>query len=306
MMKKRQKFLIALCVVLASPIVLYLIGLARRPARTDVVRSLAPGVTYSRKALSSPRPIQMHVIKMDLTQPGLTSTVTASDGKGHELETTARTATEFLKSSGANLAINASFFYPFRENHPLDYYPHSGDRVNSVGQTIHNGQAYSPHEATRSPLCLKPIGSSPVGLNPLAQILRDQPCPKDTQTAVSGNEVILMDGKPTTDRGADDRKNPYARVAVGTDRSGKTLWIVVIDGKQIGYSMGMTLDELAKLFQDLGADRALNLDGGGSSTIAIQTPEGIEVLNAPIHTHLPMTERPVANHLGFYFPKETP
>jgi Phosphodiester glycosidase len=295
-MKKRQKFLIALCVVLASPIVLYLIGLARRPARTDVVRSLAPGVTYSRKALSSPRPIQIHVIKMDLTQPGLKSTVTASDGKGEELETTARTATEFLKSSGANLAINASFFYPFRENNPLDYYPHSGDRVNSVGQTIHNGQAYSPHEATRSPLCL----------SPLAQILRDQPCPQDTQTAVSGNEVILMDGKPTDDRGADDRKNPYARVAVGTDRSGTTLWIVVIDGKQIGYSMGMTLDELAKLFQDLGADRALNLDGGGSSTIALQTSQGIELLNAPIHTHLPMTERPVANHLGFYFPKEAP
>ncbi len=299
-MKKRKKILMGLALLLASPIVLYLIGLTRRPARTDLVRSLAPGVTYSRKALSNPRPIQMHVITLDLTQPGLTSTVTASDthpsNPGDELETTARTATEFLKSSGANLAINASFFYPFRENHPLDYYPHSGDRVNSVGQTIHNGKPYSPHEATRSPLCL----------NPLATILRDQPCPNNTQTAVSGNQVILIDGKPTDDKGAEDRNNPYARVAVGTDRSGKTLWIVVIDGKQVGYSMGMTLDELARVFQDLGADRALNLDGGGSSTIALQTPQGIELLNAPIHTHLPMTERPVANHLGFYFPKETP
>ncbi len=304
-MKKRQKILLGLVLLLASPIVLYTIGLARRPARTDVVRTLAPGVTYSRKALSNPRPIQMHIIQMDLTQPGLKSTVTASDtdpaNQSDELETTARTATEFLKSSGANLAINASFFYPFRENHPLDYYPHSGDRVNTVGQTIHNGKPYSPHEATRSPLCLNPIGS-----NPLAQILPDQPCPKDTQTAVSGNEVILMDGKPTDDKGAEDRKNPYARVAVGTDRSGKTLWIVVIDGKQVGYSMGMTLDELARVFQDLGADRALNLDGGGSSTIALQTAQGIELLNAPIHTHLPMTERPVANHLGFYFPKPSP
>lgn len=304
-MKKRKKILIGFAIVLASPFLLYLIGLARRPARTDLVRSLAPGVTYSRKALSNPRPIQMHIITMDLTQPGLKSTVTASDtnpaNPNDELETTARTTTEFLKSSGANLAINASFFYPFRENHPFDYYPHSGDRVNTVGHTIHNGKPYSPHEPTRSPLCLNPIG-----LNPPAQILRDQPCPKNTQTAVSGNEVILMDGKPTKDRGAEDRNNPYARVAVGTDRSGKTLWIVVTDGKQLGYSMGMKLDELARVFQDLGADRALNLDGGGSSTIALQTPQGIELLNAPIHTHLPMTERPVANHLGFYFPADKP
>ncbi|RUS47929.1 phosphodiester glycosidase family protein [Cohnella sp. AR92] len=42
---------------------------------------------------------------------------------------------------------------------------------------------------------------------------------------------------------------------------------VVVDGRSSGYSRGMTLDEFAKLFVDLGATEAYNLDGGGSSTM---------------------------------------
>jgi len=66
------------------------------------------------------------------------------------------------------------------------------------------------------------------------------------------------------------------------------------------YSEGMTIVELAKFVQQLGVDRALNLDGGGSTTLVMGTRLGARVLNAPIHTKVPMRERPVANHLGFY------
>ncbi|MBD2020680.1 phosphodiester glycosidase family protein, partial [Leptolyngbya sp. FACHB-36] len=50
----------------------------------------------------------------------------------------------------------------------------------------------------------------------------------------------------------------------------------------------------------LGADKAVNLDGGGSTTIVVSSPTGPYALNAPIHTKIPLRERPVANHLGFY------
>nr|WP_258168848.1 phosphodiester glycosidase family protein [Paenibacillus sp. AR247] len=42
---------------------------------------------------------------------------------------------------------------------------------------------------------------------------------------------------------------------------------VVVDGRQQNYSRGMTLNEFANLFEDLGATEAYNLDGGGSSTM---------------------------------------
>ena len=62
----------------------------------------------------------------------------------------------------------------------------------------------------------------------------------------------------------------------------------------------MTLSELAGIAVELEADRALNLDGGGSSTLVIADSKGTKVLNSPIHTRVPTRQRPVANHLGVY------
>ncbi|MEO0989215.1 MAG: phosphodiester glycosidase family protein, partial [Cyanobacteria bacterium J06639_14] len=77
------------------------------------------------------------------------------------------------------------------------------------------------------------------------------------------------------------------------------LWLIVVDGKQPHYSQGATLTQLSQIARKLGADAAINLDGGGSTTLVMATPKGPKVLNAPIHTRLPLRERPVANQLGF-------
>jgi exopolysaccharide biosynthesis protein len=89
-------------------------------------------------------------------------------------------------------------------------------------------------------------------------------------------------------------------VAVAIDQAGQKLWLIVVDGKQPLYSEGVTKKELANIAIELGADTALNFDGGGSTTLVVATNTGSKVLNAPIHTKIPMRERPVANHLGFY------
>ncbi len=52
---------------------------------------------------------------------------------------------------------------------------------------------------------------------------------------------------------------------------------VVVDGRQSGYSEGVTLTELADIMVDLGATTAYNLDGGGSSTMYFDG----EVINSP-------------------------
>lgn len=68
----------------------------------------------------------------------------------------------------------------------------------------------------------------------------------------------------------------HPRTGVGTTPDGRVL-LVTVDGRQPGYSVGMTLQEFAQLFQVLGADYALNLDGGGSTTLAING----QVVNRP-------------------------
>jgi len=66
------------------------------------------------------------------------------------------------------------------------------------------------------------------------------------------------------------------RSAVGITSSGKLL-LVTVDGRQPGKSVGMTLEELGKLMLELGAVEAMNLDGGGSTTMVI----GGKVVNYP-------------------------
>jgi hypothetical protein len=90
----------------------------------------------------------------------------------------------------------------------------------------------------------------------------------------------------------------HPRTALGLDRSGQRLTLIVIDGRQPEWSVGLTLPQLAKLMIEHGVHRAINLDGGGSSSFVYrprQRPPG----SAP-RTNRPSDGmfRPVGNHLG--------
>ncbi|MGB7444417.1 MAG: phosphodiester glycosidase family protein [Coleofasciculaceae cyanobacterium] len=188
-----------------------------------------------------------------------------------------------------------------REVSPWDYYPKTGNRVNVVGQAIANSSSYSQHEPDWPVLCFNAKNRP--------QIETGGKCPQGTVQAVAGNTLLIEGGNPVglnSGSGKGDSPKAYARVAVAIDKEGKKLWLVVIDGKQPLYSEGVTIAELTKIISDLGAYWALNLDGGGSTTLVTATPRQPIVLNAPIHTKLPMRQRPVANHLGFYALPEKP
>jgi exopolysaccharide biosynthesis protein len=62
--------------------------------------------------------------------------------------------------------------------------------------------------------------------------------------------------------------------------------------------MGASLPEMVTLFRELGAADAINMDGGGSATMAVVDKSGTpKLLSSPIHTNVPGRERPVANHI---------
>jgi exopolysaccharide biosynthesis protein len=68
----------------------------------------------------------------------------------------------------------------------------------------------------------------------------------------------------------------HPRTAVARLKDGKFL-MVTIDGRQAGYSVGMNLNELAAFLLELGAQDAMNLDGGGSTTMFLDG----KVVNKP-------------------------
>jgi exopolysaccharide biosynthesis protein len=89
-----------------------------------------------------------------------------------------------------------------------------------------------------------------------------------------GQTVVYEEGIPHW-RGFYNYRHP--RSLIGTDAQGY-VWLVVVDGRFDGQAEGMTLAELTSLAQTLGLTDALNLDGGGSSTLWA-LPAG--VLNHP-------------------------
>ena len=82
-------------------------------------------------------------------------------------------------------------------------------------------------------------------------------------------------------------RNP--RTGVGVTREGRVL-LVTVDGRRPGYSVGLRLEGFARLFKHLGARWALNLDGGGSTTMVVRG----RVVNDPSDAS---GERPVGSSL---------
>jgi len=119
---------------------------------------------------------------------------------------------------------------------------------------------------------------------------RPVPLTRDTSVLQVG-PTLVMDGEVSVNamadglvrEGADQtftydwvlRSNP--RSMIGRDGEGR-LMLVVVDGRQAGYSEGLGIAQTAELMRLLGAEEALNLDGGGSSVMA--TAEG-GIVNRP-------------------------
>ncbi|MBD2042711.1 phosphodiester glycosidase family protein [Microcoleus sp. FACHB-672] len=284
--------------LLLLPLLLYARQHLLRPVRTNLEMTLFQGITYKRQARNTPRPYMLHIVSIDLTASGIGVLVTPGNSQAGDntldasKEIQARTTSEFVSEFKLQLAINAGYFFPFREHTPWDFYPRSGERVNVVGQAIANGSTYSGVQSGRPVLCFN-SGNR-------AQIFDSGQCPTETVHAVAGSHIVLKRGVLSLSPESSRQDKPYSRVAVAIDRQGQKLWLIVIDGKQPLYSEGVTLGELSEIAQELGAFEALNLDGGGSATLVVANDSGVKVLNAPIHTKVPMRQRPVANHLGFF------
>ncbi len=94
-----------------------------------------------------------------------------------------------------------------------------------------------------------------------------------------------------------DNGELHPRTAIGIDRDLRLLHLVVVDGRSESSS-GQTLLQLANLLRSLGDDAALNLDGGGSSTMVAKDPAGLlGVRNSPSDG----AQRAVPNGLGFRY-----
>ncbi|MBC9713795.1 phosphodiester glycosidase family protein [Streptomyces sp. TRM66268-LWL] len=118
------------------------------------------------------------------------------------------------------------------------------------------------------------------------------------RTAVGGRELLVVDGVAQNHEGQGNN-TAAPRTAVGFSADGRTMHILTVDGRQTD-SGGVTLTELGVMMKQAGAHSALNLDGGGSSTLLAREPgsDALQVENSPSDG----SERTVPNGLALTAP----
>jgi hypothetical protein len=260
-------------------------SLPSSPSQSAEIAFDYEGVTYQFKQKQEPRPLAVHIVRIDLRADGIRTFVTPADQDG-SLPLDARTTSQVLTGFGLQIAINGDGFTPWHDYGFLGYRPHSGDGVDVLGYAAAEGQAYSEPRDQVPTLYFTRTGRA----------VFNQP-PSNVFQAISGLETIVQAGLISSGLESD----PEPRTAVGLNRSGRTLILIIVDGRQSGYSEGATVRELAQLMLDEGAHNAMNMDGGGSTTLVVAGTDGqAVVINSPVHQGVVGRERPVANHLGIY------
>ncbi len=237
------------------------------------------GIEYKHLAQSNPNPLAAYAVRIDLRAPGIRFLVTPPSPDG-EMEIEGLKTTTFLESFACQVAINASPFAPVGEI--------EGEPRDVLGLSISEGEIYSQPHGDWAALLITKANEARVAVPPFDT--------DDIHNAVGGFGLLLDKGENV---GVDGNRHP--RTAAGVSKDGRYLYLVVIDGRQPGHSVGATTEETAALLESLGAYDALNLDGGGSTTLVFDDGEGnARIVNRPIHRYRPGTERVSGNHLGVF------
>ncbi len=294
---KRFAFVIILLSIFPFALSAYIVFFLFNSEVGDAQVKLHDKVIYSKKTLFlAEGKAVVHVVSFDVDDVEIK--LTPPVGINSTAEYQARTATDALIEFNADLAINASFFHPFRDVHLFDYYPHKGDPVKPIGITYSHKQLYGLPERGWPVLMFTQEGE--LSIEAYQQDKFSEEVLSNLRFLISGHSRLVTDGHPSPV----DIQNlrDYPRAAIGLSKDRDRVWIIVADGKQPFYSKGINLVDLSNYLVSIGVYDALELDGGGSATMAWINDIGeAELLSRPAHTKIPNRQRPVANHLLVYF-----
>lgn len=266
--------------------------LAAQPPSLEQARGSQPyyGLTYFVSTSIVPRQIHTHVLQVDLTAPGIRFSLTPPSG---DRETERQTTLEFVKAQGAQAGINAHFFLPF---------PSTDKAAWLIGLAASEGRVFSAFEFPEQNYAL--VANAPainIDRANRASVVHRDPSqtdglhvlePVELWTALAGSAQIVTDGRVTIPQYKDaDHPNAVltpgsprnynntlswyeainARSAIGISRDGRTLTLFTVDAA--GDSKGMTIGEMSsELISTYGVWNALNLDGGGSTSLVLTDP----------------------------------
>ncbi len=238
----------------------------------DKTTPIADGVTMVTRTTTAPSNV-IHVLKVALETPGVHLGGTTSAQRG-------RTTSSYAKLTGVAAATNGDFFL-------------SGYAVRGLAAGGGAAWADTADTALSANLSFDDLGH--VQFHDASAVLKFNAA--TMKGVVSGHPQLVNNGVALATNPANQAACPSLapRTAAGLTQDGKTLLMAVVDGRS-GVSVGMTCVQMAALIKSFGAYEAVNLDGGGSTTMYLR---GSGTVNRPSDG----VERTVGNHLGVYAPR---
>lgn len=244
------------------------------------VVELATGVTWQQARHTLPN-WRIHIIRVDLSNRNIDLVPMFKQGEALE-----RTS-DMAQRMDAVAAVNAGFFNMSAPFNSVSYTKIDGVDISPSGGGLplsvlglwgnHNAriiqtkiQYYTPNPANPDwNRVLNAIGG--IG------------------SFVTANGVVVTVDTEGSDSSFNGSRHP--RTVIGWSSNSRVISLITIDGRTL-QSLGMTFTEIARLMADLRIERAINLDGGGSTTAWVKG----EVVNVP--SSGPGNERSVVSAWG--------
>ena len=233
---------------------------------------LRRGVMMRAFATSKPRLMKAYVVTIDLSTPGIGFAATERAEHWGErmadvtnrtclVETKRETTADFMRrrrtiGERVEVAVNTAPWSPFPA-------PPGNDFADPRGWCIANGTEVSQPAGGEGVFIVRKNGS--------AEIIAAPKPPADTEGiafAISGFGLIMTNGAKVVS-GYYNPSGLHPRTAFGLTADRKTLVLLVVDGRQPGYSDGADMDDLCEIMSRYGVTDAINMDGGGSSSLVV-------------------------------------
>jgi hypothetical protein len=229
-------------------------------------------IQYSAPSRTEPRPLQMHVLRIDLRAAGLELAAAVGDDPDGDGPAEAQLTSPRVMATRAGFvaAVNTNpwVMVPATlHGHRTPYVAGAGCDIS--GWAVCDGRQRSTPQAGHWSFWLDDQRRAQLDAQPQNGL---------AQQAVAGFGGLIRRGEILP--APSDVLHP--RTALGLDAEGRWLALAVVDGRQKGYSEGMSERELAEFMAELGCAEAINLDGGGSSVMLLEDATGnLEIKNRP-------------------------
>lgn len=298
-----MKRLFAVAVLFAG-----LVAQAFEPVDWKQARTVAPGVQVCSQAFTAPRLMKAHWMRVDLQTPGLRF---ASEGRDPDwgkpmpdytngvmlIRTRRETCESFLRTErvkGRNMvaAFNSAPWVPWCA-------PWNHKFADPSGLNIADGVVLSDHGHAKDPLFV-------AWKDGRCEIRETLPTNLHAQVAVAhtGFWLLLRDGALTAQARNAPPQDLHPRMALGVSADKRWLYVLAVDGRQPDWSLGANSADLAALLKGAGACDAINMDGGGSTTLLYWDDKAKKAVKLNRHDAAQRHWRANALNIGIWYGEE--